>query len=111
MAPWVEIYAPKVICPRDRDMAMRHGPASFATNYVAGVWKDGPKGEVLDEEVVEAMLAGETLGRGRPKALYYEDILLMVVRHLVTDNDVFAMAVKFIHHKGADNKPKPYVLV
>jgi len=46
--------------------------------------KTVPRGEVLDEEVVEAMLAGETLGRGCPKALYYEDVLLMVVRHLVT---------------------------
>lgn len=110
---WEEIYSPKAICPRDWDMAMRPEPARFDTDHVAaqvGEWKDGAKDE-LQDEVVEAMLTAETLGRGRPKALCYEDILLMVVRHPVTGNDVLAMAVKFIHHKGADNKPKPYVLV
>ncbi|KAL2024965.1 hypothetical protein VTK56DRAFT_3664 [Thermocarpiscus australiensis] len=106
---WEEIYGPKAICPCNRDLAMRHEPASFDTEYAAaqvGAWKDGAKDE-LPDEVVEAMLATETLGRGRAKALCYEDILLMVVRHPVTGNDVLAMAVKFIHHKGANNKPKP----
>ncbi|KAK4249237.1 hypothetical protein C7999DRAFT_39654 [Corynascus novoguineensis] len=105
---WEEIYAPKSICPRDRDMVMRRGPAPFDTGYVVGVRKDGAQDEFSDE-IVEAMLAGETLGRGRPKALCYEDILLMVVRHPVTGDDVLAMAVKFIHHKGADNNPKPTI--
>ena len=41
-------------------------------------------------------------------ALCYEDILLMVVRHPQTGEDVLAMSITFIHHKGADNKPKPY---
>jgi hypothetical protein len=53
-------------------------------------------------------LSQETVARGRPKALCYEDILLMVVRHPQTGEDVLAMSIKFIHHKGADNKPKPY---
>lgn len=60
--------------------------------------------------LLEDMLTQETEGRGRPKALCYEDILLMVVRHPETGEDVLAMAIKFIHHKGSDNKPKPYVL-
>ncbi|KAK1973409.1 FluG domain-containing protein [Colletotrichum cereale] len=55
------------------------------------------------------LLLQETAGRGRPKALCYEDILMMIVRHPVTGQPVPAMAVKFIHHKGADNKPKPTV--
>lgn len=50
----------------------------------------------------------ETTKRGRPKALCYEDILMMLVRHPVTGLPVLAMAIKFIHHKGADKKPKPY---
>jgi hypothetical protein len=91
---------------------MRLDPATFDNDYVAtqvGARKDSAKDE-LPDEVVEAMLASKTIVRGRPKALYYEDILLMVVRHPVTGDDVLAMAVKFIYHKGADNKPKPYVL-
>jgi hypothetical protein len=52
-------------------------------------------------------LSQETVARGRPKALCYEDILLMVVRHPETGEDVLAMSIKFIHHKGADNNPKP----
>jgi hypothetical protein len=47
--------------------------------------------------------------RGRPKALYYEDILLSVVRNPDTDKDVHVLFVKLIHHKGEDNNPRPYV--
>ncbi|KAK0637170.1 FluG domain-containing protein [Bombardia bombarda] len=67
--------------------------------------------EAPDEHstLLEDLLCQETLGRGRSKALCYEDILLMVVRHPETGKDVHAMAVKFIHHKGADNKPKPTI--
>ncbi|KAN0087177.1 hypothetical protein V8E54_000865 [Elaphomyces granulatus] len=54
-------------------------------------------------------LSQETVARGRPKALCYEDILLMVVRHPETGEDVLAMSIKFIHHKGADNNPKPTI--
>jgi hypothetical protein len=31
----------------------------------------------------------------------------MVVRHPETGEDVLAMAVKLLHHKGADKKLKP----
>ena len=87
-----------------------------------GSWEDlwGPKpletkaddkvaDQVLDKNsiLLEEMLTQETEGRGRPKALCYEDILLMVVRHPDTGKDVLAMTIKFIHHKGSDNKPKP----
>lgn len=57
--------------------------------------------------LVEGLLTQETMGRGRPKALCYEDILMMIVRHPVTGRCIPAMAIKFIHHKGADNKPRP----
>ena len=65
-------------------------------------------GEAQDEHssLLEDLLCQETISRGRPKALCYEDILLMVVRHPETGKDVLAIVVKFIHHKGADNKPK-----
>jgi hypothetical protein len=56
-----------------------------------------------------SLLAKETTGRGRPKALCYEDIQMMIVRHPITGRCMPAMAIRFIHHKGADNKPKPYV--
>ena len=62
-----------------------------------------------DSKLLESLLSQETVGRGRPKALCYEDIQMMIVRHPVTGRCIPAMAVKFINHKGADNKPKPYV--
>ncbi|KND93252.1 hypothetical protein TOPH_02396 [Tolypocladium ophioglossoides CBS 100239] len=55
------------------------------------------------------MLYQQTMYRGRPKALCYEDICLSVVRHPQTGMDVLTMAVKFIHHKGVDRKPKPAI--
>jgi hypothetical protein len=58
---------------------------------------------------LDKLLLAETVGRGRPKALCYEDILLMIVRHPVTEQDIPVMAIKFVHHKGSDNRPKPYV--
>ncbi|KAK1974188.1 hypothetical protein LZ30DRAFT_608622, partial [Colletotrichum cereale] len=45
--------------------------------------------------------------RRRLKALCYKDILIIIICHLVTSQPVPAMAVKFIHYKGANNKPKP----
>ncbi|RYP18166.1 hypothetical protein DL765_004092 [Monosporascus sp. GIB2] len=60
--------------------------------------------------LLEAMISQEGASRGRPKTPYYEDILLMVVRHSETGEDVLAMFIKFAHHKGADNEPKPLAL-
>ncbi|ROT35415.1 hypothetical protein SODALDRAFT_353116 [Sodiomyces alkalinus F11] len=58
---------------------------------------------------LDELLSSETKGRGRPKALCYEDIRLMIVRHPVTGKAIPAMAIKFVHHKGSDNKPKPTI--
>ncbi|KAI8658992.1 hypothetical protein NCS55_01178000 [Fusarium keratoplasticum] len=60
-------------------------------------------------ELIRGLLSQENVGRGRPKALCYEDIMMMIVRHLVTGRCMPAMAIKFIHHKGADNRPKPTI--
>jgi hypothetical protein len=67
--------------------------------------------EALDADSAELckLLLRETLGRERPKALCFEDILLMIVRDPATGRSIPAMSIKFIHHKGCDNKPKPYV--
>lgn len=62
-----------------------------------------------DSRLLESLLSQETVGRGRPKALCYEDIMMMIVRHPVTGRCIPAMAIKFIHHKGADNKPRPTI--
>ncbi|KAK0367771.1 FluG domain-containing protein [Colletotrichum limetticola] len=79
---------------------------------------NSPKSIEGDDEVgaedegsllLNGLLLQETVGRGRPKALCYEDILLMIVRHPVTGAPTPAMAIKFVHHKGADNKPKPTI--
>ncbi|KAK3938085.1 hypothetical protein QBC46DRAFT_460441 [Diplogelasinospora grovesii] len=74
-------------------------------------YKDDADDELSDEDarLLKEMLSAKTLGRGRLKALCYKDIQLMVVRHPVTGEDVHAMAVKFTHHKGADNKLKPTI--
>jgi len=72
-------------------------------------------GEVVPSDhkskLINRLLLQETASRGLPKALCYEDILMMIVRHPVTGLPILAMAIKFIHHKGADNKPKPYALL
>lgn len=36
---------------------------------------------------------------------------MMIVRHPATGRCIPAMAIKLIHHKGADNKPRPYVVI
>jgi hypothetical protein len=44
------------------------------------------------------------------KALCYEDIILWIVRNPQKGaRDILAMEVSLRHHKGVDNKPKPYV--
>ncbi|RYP20312.1 hypothetical protein DL765_002875 [Monosporascus sp. GIB2] len=94
---------------------MRHELVKFDRDYVAaqvGTCEDDAEYNLSDENarLLEEILSAETTGRGRPKALCYEDILLMVIRHPVTGEDVHAMAVKFIHYKGVDNKPKPIAI-
>lgn len=64
---------------------------------------------MADENValLERQLSEDTEGRGRPKLLCCEDVSLMVVRVPNTGEDVLAMAIKLIHHKGCDNRSKP----
>lgn len=73
--------------------------------------EDNDSAEATDEVSVKVnnLLLQEPTNRNRPKALCYEDILFTIVRHPVTQQTVPAMAIKFIHHKGSDKKPKPYV--
>jgi hypothetical protein len=68
--------------------------------------KPNETGTLESAELCELLLQ-ENTKRGRPKALCWEDIMMMLVRHPVTEQAVPVMAIKFIHHKGADNKPKP----
>ncbi|KAI1305758.1 hypothetical protein F5Y03DRAFT_384421 [Xylaria venustula] len=111
---WEELYGLKAIHFHDRDKKMRDELVQFDSKHVVaqvGTCEDDAEDKLSDEDarLLEEMLSAETTGRGRPKALCYEDILLMVVRHPITGKDVHVMAVKFIHHKGADNKPKPTI--
>ncbi|KAI5866135.1 hypothetical protein GGS23DRAFT_594281 [Durotheca rogersii] len=62
-----------------------------------------------DPKRLNELLSRETTGRGRPKALCYENILMMIVCHPVTGKAIPTMAIKFIHLKGADEKSKPAV--
>jgi len=58
---------------------------------------------------LDNLLSREPLERGRTKALCYEDICMMIVRHPESGRTIPAMAIKFVHHKGADRKPKPTI--
>ncbi|OAQ60387.1 FluG domain-containing protein [Purpureocillium lilacinum] len=91
--------------PKDGSLEKLFG-RKVVQDVEADVDSDAP-----DEETqhLDQLLLQETTKRGRPKALCYEDILLMLVRHPTTGATIPAMAIKFIHHKGADNKPKPTI--
>ena len=71
--------------------------------------EDGEGSADEDSKKLHELLLRGTIERGRPKALCYEDILMMLVRHPVTGKSILAMSLKFIFHKGCDNRPKPYV--
>ncbi|CAA7258612.1 unnamed protein product [Cyclocybe aegerita] len=66
-----------------------------------------PPRDAQSKEIVR-LLELETPSRGRPKALCNKDIQLMVVRLPDSDKDILTMSIKFSHHKGSDNRPKPY---
>ena len=79
----------------------------FPRHATGSTSSDEDKAPDEHSRLLEEMILREYKSRGRPKALCYEDIMLMVVRHPETSEDVLAMSVKLAHHKGADNKPKP----
>ena len=97
--------------------AGRKAPKDGSADQLFGqkLVSEDKEGEEESEEEDEAsksitdLLVQENNKRNRSKALCYEDIMIMIVRHPVTNQGVPAMAIKFIHHKGADRKPKPYV--
>lgn len=71
---------------------------------------EGKEGDTAVDEVskeIETLLLTETTGRERCKALCYEGVLIMIVRHPIADRDVLTIQVMFVHHKGAENMPKP----
>ena len=96
----VELFGSKVVDAVD--------PANEREDRDEGL--DEPAADETSRRLDELPLA-ETAGRGRPKALCYEDILMMIVRHPVTGHSTPVMAIKFVHHKGCDKTPKPYVLL
>ncbi|RYP74213.1 hypothetical protein DL771_003146 [Monosporascus sp. 5C6A] len=95
---------------RPQEAALSFGPA--ALRYLRQ-----PDGDKDDEDgdqkfhLLAQLVAASNRQRGRPKALCYEDLLLTVVRDPETSKDVHILAVKLIHHKGEDRKPKPNVLI
>ncbi len=56
------------------------------------------------------MIEQEYPSRRRLKALYYKNIQLLVIRYPETSVDGLAISIKFAHYKGADNKPKLYMI-
>ncbi|KAK4096626.1 hypothetical protein N658DRAFT_501359 [Parathielavia hyrcaniae] len=81
----------------------------FPRHAIGSVPSDEDKAPDEHSRLLEEMMSQEYESRGRPKALCYEDIQLMVVRHPETGEDVLVMAIRLAHHKGADNKPKPTI--
>ncbi|KAH8755821.1 FluG domain-containing protein [Diaporthe sp. PMI_573] len=73
--------------------------------------EDGEGSADEDSKKLHELLLRGTIERGRPKALCYEDILMMLVRHPVTGKSILAMSLKFIFHKGCDNRPKPTIFI
>ncbi|KAK4107064.1 hypothetical protein N656DRAFT_840631 [Canariomyces notabilis] len=81
----------------------------FPGQATGSVPSDEDKAPDEHSRLLEEIMLQEYKRRGRPKALCYEDIQLMVVRHPETGEDALAMAIRLAHHKGADNKPKPTI--
>lgn len=73
-----------------------------------GAEDEAPAPDAFSKRVSE-LLEQEPAQRGRSKSLCYEDILLMIALHPVSGRYLPAMAIRFTHHKGADNRPKPWV--
>ncbi|KAK3682380.1 FluG domain-containing protein [Podospora appendiculata] len=81
----------------------------FSQNAIRSIPDDENRAPDEHSRLLEDMISQEYEGRGRPKALCYEDILLMVVRHPETGKDILAMSIRLAHHKGMDNNPKPTI--
>ena len=82
----------------------------FGQKVVQGADEDDCSDDQAPDEGsrrLNELLSLDTKKRGRPKALCYEDVLMMIVRHPVTKRSIPAMAIKFSHHKGADKRPRP----
>jgi len=63
----------------------------------------------MKSRLLSDMLSQAVRNHRRPKALCYEDLLLVAIRHPETGRDVLVMAVKLVHHKGKDRKPRPTI--
>lgn len=97
--------------PKDGSRTVLFGMKVVTSGEGEGDDDDGePPPPDKDSKVIIELLVQEFKERRRPKALCYEDIVMMMVRHPVTGRNTLAMAVRFTHHKGADNRPKPFVL-
>ena len=97
--------------PNDGSQEKIFGPQAIMERALQACDEDLDKDDEAepseDSGLLQNMLSRAVTSRGRPKALCYEDILLSIVRHPETGRDVPVMAVRLIHHKGADRKPKP----
>ncbi len=76
-------------------------------NVMKSIPHDEDEASKKHSRLLEEMISQEYEGRGRPKALCYEDILLMVTCYPETGEDTLVMYIRLAHHKGVDNKPKP----
>jgi hypothetical protein len=74
---WEELYSLKTIQGEEKD--------------------DNDKIEDKNARLFEKLFCQETFGRGRPKALYYEDILLIIIYDSEIEEDISVIVIKFIH--------------
>ena len=80
------------------------GPAALSCLRQPDGSNDKEQGE---SHLLTQIVAVSNRKRGRSKAFCYEDILLSVVRDPNTGKDIHVLAIKLIHHKGEDCKPRP----
>lgn len=118
----IQHYDPKAECDTETDSESDFDETLFdeVDNYDSdathGTYSSSSNSEEeSDEEEAnditdESNLVGDEELCRKYKALCYEDIVLWSVRDPKNrGRDVLAMEVHFRHHKGVDNKPKPYV--
>ena len=71
--------------------------------------QDDPSGALdPNRKVLDDFLLQEPVGHGPPKALCYEDIQMMIMRHPDTKRCIPAMTMNFTnHHEGENGKAGP----
>lgn len=99
----------------NKEEKIRDGPIKTLSGNTAvhsatpGRGQDDPSGALdPDRNVLDDFFLQEPAEHGQPKALCYEDIQMMIMRHPDTKRCIPAMTMKLTnHHRGGNNKAGP----